>query len=261
MTLNYSLLIASVVRDCESHLEKVFTNIENISKRFNNVKVVFVESDSSDNTLSILEDIKTNSNLDVQIISLGKLQDTFPSRTDRISHARNVYLDIAEKENYDYLLVLDSDEISTEEMNVDDVMSCFDYEDWDMMTSNQPSGYYDLWALRHEKLMPYDCWKKVVERPSNISYNKAVYEYVNKAFFKLPKTENPVKVNSAFGGAAFIKVKGINGSRHVGHYENGIPICEWVPFCDRLENIFINPRFVNSSVLSEHIKANMMVGK
>jgi glycosyltransferase involved in cell wall biosynthesis len=252
------LVIASAVRDCSSHLRGVFYNIERIAERFEDVRVIFVESDSSDDSLQVLEKIKESSKLNVEVFSLGRLEEQFKSRTDRISYARNVYLEIAESSGYDYLLVLDSDDISTESINVDGLMSCFNYDDWDMMTANQPEGYYDIWALRHETFMPYDCWDKVMKRDPGVSYRDAVNEYVNKSFFKINEDEEPIRVKSAFGGAAFIKIDSIQGSRHMGHYPDGRPICEWVPFCSNLNNIFINPKFVNSTTLNEHIKINML---
>ena len=53
MSVPYSLVVASAVRDCASYLPDVFKNIERISKEFDDVKVIFVESDSSDDTLSV----------------------------------------------------------------------------------------------------------------------------------------------------------------------------------------------------------------
>jgi len=260
MSVPYSLVVASAVRDCASYLPDVFKNIERISKEFDDVKVIFVESDSSDDTLSVLNSIKKSTELPVEIVSLGKLQNEYPRRTDRIAFARNVYLDIVERMvGYDYLLVIDADDISAERMNIEGVMSCFDYEDWDMMTANQPQGYYDLWALRHKELMPYDCWKKVMNRPSDMTYQEAVNNYVNKWFIKIDEDQPLIKVDSSFGGSAFIRIDSIRGCRHIGHNEDGTIACEWPSFCSNLDNIFINPKFVNSTILSEHVKANMMI--
>jgi len=261
--INKNIIIALCIRDCAEYLDDVISNIENIRSLFNKTKVVFVESDSSDKTLDLLEKYKVTHD-DVDIITHGNLASSMPYRTDRIAYCRNSYLDIAEKnkDDYEYLFVLDGDSASTELISNEAILSNFENENWDMITANQPNGYYDIWALRHESWMPFDCWKMYMKEGTK----EAFKYYILDRFIKIiPFNSNDGKdyipVQSAFGGAGIIKINSIKNARHIGHTEDGIQICEWVPFCESLNSgeskIYINPRFVNSIEVSDHIKANV----
>jgi len=246
--INESIMISVCVRDCEKYLNNLKRNIDNIRSFVSDTKVLFVESDSADNTLDILKNYD-----DIEVISKGNMREQFPERTDRLARCRNVYLDVAEESNFDYLLVLDGDSIGEEEITEKSLASNFDYDDWDMMTANQPKGYYDLWALRHEDWMPFDCWEEFSKNRTKENFIRCIIS----RFRKIDINEPRIKVKSAFGGAGIIKVSSINGSRHVGLNEKNQRICEWVPFCKNLNNVYINPMFVNSNTVSEHIINNM----
>jgi hypothetical protein len=258
--INKNIIIAVCVRDCEPYLNKLFINIEKIQSIFFKTQVVFVESDSVDFTCEIITQYSIR-NENVKIYNLGNLAEKINSRTDRIAYCRNIYLDFAEdqKNKFDYLLVLDGDAISTEVFSSESICSNFEKTDWDMVTANQPNGYYDIWALRHDKLMPFDCWAEF----SKYGTREAFEFYITSRFIRISPEEDWLSVASAFGGAGFIKIDSIKGSRHIGHSGNGEPICEWVPFCKSLKEgcakIFVNPKFINSTAVSEHIKANLGV--
>lgn len=249
-----NLIIAAPVRDCGKYLPYVLENIDHVSAMFKKTKCVFIESDSSDNSLEILQDYK-NQKKGTVVVSLGNLLPRIPLRTQRIATARNLYLDIAEKlkEEYDTLLVLDADIVNSGlRFDREAIESNFDLDDWDMLTSNQ-EWYYDLWALRHPEWMPFDCWDKVANRPPFMSYESAIKIYVESRFMQINPSQPPIKVNSAFGGAAFIKINSIKGARHTGVMERK-QICEWVPFCRCLNEgnpkIYINPKFFGKKIES-----------
>lgn len=243
------LIIAAAIRNNAMYLPAIFANIKIISSLFSEVKCIFVESDSSDNSLELLNTFKDN-NEKVEIISLGHLEPTMPLRTQRIATARNVYLERTEslKEVYDTLLVLDTDEVNAEPIDAESILSNFKYYGWDMICANQGYLYYDLWALRHPDWMPFDCWERIQNQPSFMSPQAAQQLFLNSRFIHIDQNHPPIKVESAFGGSAFIRINSIKGIRHHG-IQHGMQICEWVPFCKGLNegnaNIFINPRFIN----------------
>ena len=250
------LIIAAAIRSNGNYLPEIFNNINLISSLFSDVKCIFVESDSSDNSLELLNRFKGNSE-NVEIISLGNLEPTMPLRTQRIATARNVYLERTEslKDVYDTLLVLDTDEVNAEQIDTESILSNFKYSDWDMICANQGHLYYDLWALRHPDWMPFDCWERIQNRPSFMSPQAAKEIFLGSRFIHIDQNHPPIKVESAFGGSAFIRINSIKGVRHHG-IQNGMQICEWVPFCKGLNegngNIFINPRFINQKNKNEH---------
>lgn len=254
--LSNKLIIAAAIRSNAKYLPAIFNNINLISSLFSDVKCIFVESDSSDNSLELLNRFKGNSE-NVEIISLGNLEPTMPLRTQRIATARNVYLERTEslKDVYDTLLVLDTDEVNAEQIEIESILSNFRYADWDMICANQGHLYYDLWALRHPDWMPFDCWERIQNRPSFMSPQAAKEIFLGSRFIHIDQNHPPIKVESAFGGSAFIRINSIKGVRHHG-IQNGMQICEWVPFCKGLNegngNIFINPRFINQKNKNEH---------
>jgi hypothetical protein len=251
MTKDKKIIFACAVRNCSSYIDSIYKNIEKLSKQFLSYKIIFVESDSQDNTffkLSVLQSIDEN----VEVICLGNLEPHLPQRTDRIAFARNKYLETVENKykDYDYLCVFDCDDRNIEDISIDGFLSNFIYTNWDMICANQEKKYYDLWALRHPYWMPDDLIKKIyADKPPFISQEDANNMYSHSKRIHIDKKHPPFQVQSAFGGMALIKINSIQGSRHHGHYDNGWPLCEWVPFCLGLNkgnnNILINPAFIN----------------
>jgi hypothetical protein len=65
-----------------------------------------------------------------------------------------------------------------------------------------------------------------------------------------------VQVQSAFGGAGFIKISSIKNARHTYLNQYGYEMCEWPSFCAALNEgngkIFINPAFINQNKPNKH---------
>jgi hypothetical protein len=106
--------------------------------------------------------------------------------------------------------------------------------------------------------MPYDCWAMYRNKPSFMTGEEAHKMFIKSKFININQSHPWIKVQSAFGGSAFIKISSIKGSRHSGigpdHYET----CEWVSFCKSLNNgnssIYINPKFINQTSINSHTK-------
>ena len=244
------IIFASAIRNCEKYLNSVCSNILNLASQFKEYKIIFIESDSSDRTLEGLKYFQSlNSN--IEITSLGNLEQQFPIRTDRISIARNKYLDIVESkyQDYDLLCLFDSDDISSDPIDPQSLLSNLNYDNWDMMCANQENKYYDLWALRHPIWMPFDLIKQLRHKPSFMSYDTANQIFSLSRQIVIPRNHSPIKVDSAFGGMALVKISSIKGARHSSRDEDGEEYCEWVPFCKALNKgnakIYINPAFIN----------------
>jgi glycosyltransferase involved in cell wall biosynthesis len=259
--LNKKIVVCGAIRDCEKYLDGIFDNFKTIVEVFEDVKFIFVESDSTDNTLNKLQKLCSDNNFIADIISFGSIENKIRLRTQRIALARNEYLKITKEKynDYDYILVLDMDDVNSKnKITKEAILSNFEFTDWDMITANQPSAYYDLWALRHETWMPYDCWRMAtIDRPNFMSYEDAYKIFVGSRFIKINENEKLIKVKSSFGGMGFIKISSLANAQHIGYRDNW-QICEWVPFCENLNNgeakIFINPKFINCYDISEHVK-------
>jgi len=245
------IIFACAIRDCEQYITKVYNNIVNLAKLFSEYKIIFIESDSKDATVHALLNLKHYDH-NVEFVCLGQLQQTINSRTDRIALARNTYLDLV-RSNYsdwDLLCMFDADDRSVHKINEENFLDNFNYNDWDMICANQENKYYDLWALRHDYWMPTDLIRMMtIDRPNFISYNDAGNMFSHSRRIHIPKNAGLIKVDSAFGGMAMVKIPSIKNAKCIGHYQDGFPCCEWVPFCKTLNNgeakIYINSKFIN----------------
>lgn len=249
------VVIVSTVSNVSNIIEKIFDNLMIYSTIFDEVYHIFIESDSSDDSAKKVLFNINDRGFKGEVYTLGNLYPTTLHRTGRIAYARNTYLDIIENRfsDWDHVLVLDFNDSNIDQIDPENILSNFVRNDWDMVCANQKLGYYDLWALRHPKLMPHDCWKMCREAEKN-----GHWDFVLSKFFILTSDMPWVKVESAFGGAAFIKISSIKGARHDSLNREGEEECEWVSFCKKLNNgnsnIYINPRFYNQTTTkSRHI--------
>ena len=250
----YSAVFVGPVRNCGPFLEDVMKNIDRMGSLFKSYSCVFVESDSTDNSLSILQKFaETNPN--VHVITLGKLEPNIPSRTIRIATARNAAIKFCEAnglmDSHDFYIQMCVDDVSAQEIDLDGVLSCFKYDldSWDAMTANQ-NTYYDLWTLRKEGWLDYDCWYEVYKRPPYMSLEDAKAIFVGSRFIKIPKDYGLIEVDSAHGGISIYKSSIVKGCRYKGvNEENNFEESDIVEFCRNVKSkggkIFINSELIN----------------
>jgi glycosyltransferase involved in cell wall biosynthesis len=140
--------VSNAGKKLENDLLKVVRACEGLEL----VKILLVESDSSDNTVAILEKLQS-CNRNFSFVTLGKLSDGFPDRIDRIRHCRNVYVqeirEFISESKIDYVIIADLDGMQSG-INVNGIQSSFIRDDWAAVLANQGGGYYDLLALNLE---------------------------------------------------------------------------------------------------------------
>jgi hypothetical protein len=177
------------------------------------------------------------------------------SRTEILAHARNAYLEeLLTNEKYsniDLIAIADLNNLNSK-LSPEAVESALALPNWGMCTANQDGPYYDIWALRHEYWSPNDCWEqlKFLRKYSN-KKNLTLNSSVNLRMLKIPKDSEPIEVDSAFGGFAFVYKKFItNSSMYVGKDARGREICEHVSFCDEVKKtggrILVVPSLINT---------------
>jgi len=239
-----SIIFTGTIRSVEKHIKKQLENIERCGQKFRSYAVILYENDSNDSTRKILEDNKKDN---YYYIFEDNIRE--PSRTVRISNGRNKILDkvreINEDGSYDYMLMIDLDEVNQSGKFADTVESCFTYENWDMLSANQKGLYYDLWALRKEGDMEYDCWEKVRENSNNPEARDIYVDSKHKHY----EPGELLEVSSAFGGAAIYKLDSIpEHCRYNGISSSGFETCEHVAFHTCLKEsgkkMYINTSFL-----------------
>ena len=246
----YNVIFAGTIRNVETHLKKNLEYIDKCGNKFNSYKLIIYENDSTDNTRKILEENKKNNYL---YIFENNVEE--PLRTKRIANGRNKILnkvrEINTNNKYDYLIMMDLDDVNSSGKFVDSIESCFKNMDWDVLTGNQSTTYYDMWAFRKKGLLDYDCWKEVDKAINNgMNRDDAENKYVWDVIGKFEKNEF-IEVDSAFGGIAIYKLKNIPKScYYIGNYDDGSEQCEHVQFHKCIKDaggkIFINTAFLTN---------------
>jgi hypothetical protein len=239
-----NVIFAGTVRNVEQYIQNTINNIDLCGHQFNNYLLIIYENDSKDNTRKILLDNKKDN-----YIYIFEDNITEPLRTMRISNGRNKILnkirEINKDNYYDYLIMMDMDDVNMSGKFIESIKSCFEYTGWDILTGNQSGNYYDLWALRKKEDMEYDLWKM-------IDINKHISNAINIYYYNNIKNYQPGKlleVDSAFSGIAIYKLSSIpKDCYYHGKYNSGQEHCEHVEFhrCIKKsgKNIYINTSFL-----------------
>ena len=87
-----SIILCSIVRNCEKTLVAEIRTITKALNNFNNIFYYIVESDSNDTTIQKLKFCKTEFK-NFKFISLGKLESKYSKRTERLAYCRNFYFE------------------------------------------------------------------------------------------------------------------------------------------------------------------------
>lgn len=249
------ILICGTARN----IEKTLLNDYNIiSASFSIAKAVhwlIIESDSSDDTLDLLSNLKaTNHNF--HYISLGNLSKEITSRVERICFCRNIYLaELQKPNNISYLVVADLDGTNSL-LTKEAVLTCWSRNDWDVCTANQDGPYYDIYALRHPSWQSNDCLQEY-EFLSAFSKNvkQVKFASIYSKMITIPANSEWIEVDSAFGGLAIYKTHLLKGLCYDYADSNGKTTCEHVALHKKIRErggrILINPKLINCK-LNEH---------
>lgn len=233
----YNVIFAGTCRNVKSYIKKILGHIDNCGKKFNSYYLIVYENDSTDKTREILEKNKKSNYF--YIFEDNIKEDR---RTVRLERGRNLILDKVKELNkdnyYQYLIIIDLDNVNRNGTFVKTIDNCFDNEDWDVICANQKQRYYDTYALRYNDLT-YDCGAK---RPAH-------GKKCEKIMIKFPPNKR-IDVDSAFGGIAIYKLSSIpNHCKYNGKYDDGDEKCEHVDFnkCikDSRKKIVIDTNFIN----------------
>jgi hypothetical protein len=251
-----NIVIASIACNVAKSFEKDFNRILCAFSDFNVIKWIVVESNSKDDSLSKLKELaKVNSLL--QVINLESDPGDF-IRTKHLSDARNMYLQalniIETSISVDYLVVCDLNNLN-KNLSKKSVKTCWDNDNWAVVSANQSSYYYDIYALRHKYWNNLDCWEQykklsdLYRQKAPYIWDSALWNAVYSKMIKIPPSTEWIKVDSAFGGLAIYKVEYIRNARYEGVTGTGQQICEHIKFHENIlsngGNIYINPSLIN----------------
>jgi hypothetical protein len=239
--LPYDVIVLGCARDISIYLDTTKKKLHMINKMFRSTNIIIYENDSIDDTLSVLRGWE-----DEGLIRLITETNVKGKRTERLAHARNILYREGMKYSFDYMIVMDLDDVITR-LSYNGIMSCFNTkEDWGMIGSNQIFNYYDIWALRTiDSWLPFDCWYC-----NNID-KKGLKYCITDRIRRVSYFSNMIQVKSCFGGIAIYKRQYLDNCSYGDGVYHGtdIEICEHVVFNNYVVNnggkIYINPKFIN----------------
>ena len=250
-----TVLLAGTARDVASHIGSEIDRLIAATKQFKQIFVLIVESDSSDNTVSVLEDLKKSiSNFDY--LALGNISESIPSRTERLAHCRNQVIEAVRSnplyQAVDYVMLSDLDGLNAE-LTASAITNCWNSATpWDVVTANQLDFYYDVYALRHRDWSPSDCLSQQIRLEPVLGHDASINLSVWAKQVKLPPERGYIEVDSAFGGFAIYKKAAFLAGTYIGRMvDDGLEkdVCEHVAMHAAIRKagyrIFINCALIN----------------
>lgn len=243
-------VLVGTARNIEKSIRTEIPKLIKVLSTEFDLKIFIVESDSSDSTVAELSNLK-NLIPNFDFVSLGNLAEEIPGRVSRIRHCRNTYVnEIRTNSNYkdsEFIIVADLDGVNSK-LNATDITNAIRLDlEWDGLMANQSAPYYDLYALRHDQLMPRNFLIDINSHSgSNIRQRK---RFIWKKMIRIDPTAEPISVKSAFGGFAIYKMWVFE---NFDYGDNSIPDeCEHVNLnlaaYKSGANFYIVPALINSS--------------
>tara|TARA_A100001015_G_C14992858_1_gene714819 strand:- start:531 stop:1451 length:921 start_codon:yes stop_codon:yes gene_type:complete len=262
-----SIVIVGLVRDCEKTIATQIKIIDSAFIGFKEKDWIIVESDSEDNTLKVLDKLKNE--FSINIISKGKLREILPKRTERLASCRNEYIQLLNNnsnyQNKDYVIVVDLDN-ANKLLKQEAIDYCWESDiKWDACFANQSAPYYDIWALRHKLWSPNDFSKSIkFLQKYNISESHYKKHLIYSKMIRIEPNEEPIEVDSAFGGLGIYKKKLFDQCKYSGLDEENSEICEHISIHESMKNnnarFYIMPKLINDG-WNEHSKQLLIINR
>ncbi len=244
-----SISFVGCARNCIASLKSTIELIHVLGSNFGSFSLHVFENDSTDGTKEYLLGCEEQGLL--KLSSTTGLDEIFPLRAQRLAYARNILHQTLLSESPDFFCVCDLDGIVGD--RIEDVhdafVANFGFSDcWDAVFPVHRARYYDLWALRHEALMPDDFNLLMLNAPRVMDEAEMLKFYANSAAnIDFTSLRGWLEVQSAFGGIGIYKTEMFRHSSYSGMH-SGLEICEHVPFHQTAKDygakLYINPLFV-----------------
>jgi hypothetical protein len=247
-----SILICGTARNLEKYINSEIEHLDSCTNNFKKKFFFVVESDSSDETVALLEQLSKN-RANFNYYSFGNLSKQFPKRTKRLEICRNkIVEEVKNNVDYrsiDYVLIADLDNVN-QLLTADKINRCWQLKkDWDILTANQSELYYDIWALRHPDWSNQDCIHQLDRLKNFVSKEQAENLAVRSKQVYIGENFDLLEVDSAFGGLGIYKKEVFIQGHYEGLDSEGNEICEHVKFHESIKvhgfKIYINPALIN----------------
>jgi hypothetical protein len=260
VSVSYKPRIAIIgpTRNNEQFMKRSLDIIESLKSNFApDSAVVIYENDSTDKTREIL---LSNKRWGYHFVfENGKMVEKI--RTNRIARARRLLWEkVAELHlitPFEYVLMLDMDDRLTWQLPRTLPISFPKQRknlSWDVICANQRFEYYDIWTLRVENVIEFDCWEEVGKArkagmDSKLAEQKFVWKFLHGV---VPQDEGLFPVKNAFGGAALYRLERalLCYKKYRGVRPDGVEECDHIFFHECIKElggkIFIDTDMYNA---------------
>ena len=245
------------VKNESSNIKSLFKTLDKITKSFKDYFIIFVESDSSDNSNILIKNFLQNK----KGILLNKSLKDISNRVARLAISRNEYLEYIKNNdrllNFDFMIVLDCGGVNNN-LNSDKLEKTISQnQEFVGIFPTQRIFYYDIWTLRIKGLINYDCFEELfkIYKYKKIDIKKKFYKLIGKfMFINFFIKSDRIKVISAYGGMAIYKLNKVIEFRYDS---NDGKNCEHVEFNRKISNkygdcLIIDKNLTNSYGLNIH---------
>ena len=202
------IVVVGTIRNGAKAIRNEIQSLKRILEPLAEVFFFVVESDSSDDTPKILDNIsKEITNFSYK--SLGKLESKIPNRIERLIFCRNIYVrEIRESLTFqeaDFVIVVDLDGVN-KKLNTKEIhFSLSRKVTWAALSANQSGKYYDLLALRHKYWCPNNVFDEYHWLREMMYWKKAKKRAIYEKMYRIPRNMGLIPVDSAFGGFAIYR--------------------------------------------------------
>jgi len=206
--INKKVVFCIPVRNESSNLKSLFKTLDKLNLKFEDYFIIFVESDSSDNSCDLIKKYLERR----KGVLINKNLQGIENRVMRLAISRNEYLNFIKNDQslktYDLMIVLDCGGVNGSLTAKKVKNAILENENSIGIFPTQKFLYYDIWTLRIDNIINYDCFEELFK-----SYKKS--NKIRNIFFNLIgrflfinfiiKTKK-INVISAYGGMGIYKL-------------------------------------------------------
>lgn len=224
--------ICGTVRNCGKYLDNIFSIMEKIGSLFEDYRIIIYYDLSTDNTLNKLNNYAKYNNKLILIINTEPL---LQYRTHRIALGRNKCLKTMREnfDDYNYFIMMDCDDRCNYKIKLNLLNNYLLRNDWDALSFNHPSGYYDTWAFSKRPYV-FSC--------HNFKDNNLGQKYICNIIKRTP-SHKLIRCFSAFNGFSIYRTSKFKDCWYDGRFR-----LDYIPEKIILENIKFAGGIVSSGL-------------
>ena len=245
--INKKVVFCIPVRNESSNLKSLFKTLDKLNLKFEDYFIIFVESNSSDNSSDLIKKYLERR----KGVLVNKNLQGIENRVMRLAISRNEYLNFIKNDQslktYDLMIVLDCGGVNGSLTAKKIKNAILENENSIGIFPTQKFLYYDIWTLRIDNIINYDCFEELFKSyKKNSKIKKIFFNLIGRFLFLnfIIKTKK-INVISAYGGMGIYK---LNKVIDFNYDSNNGKNCEHVEF-----NKQIYKKYGNCLVLDKNL--------